>query len=386
MHQGFLMPSTASNPDFARFRDLLRQHGAAAADGRTCLAADGRYELVYVPFHHVNRAARLAIVGITPGTTQIARSYDSVQQSLRAGLAEEETLVRAKAAAAFGGQMRQNLYRMLDHLRIPTLFGAARAADLWGNNAAILECTSVVPHAAFRAGKMFAGSFDEILGSSMLRFCFEDAFVPSLKMTGPETLFVALGPTPLAALNWCVAKGHLRPEQVLGALAHPSKGSGSQVDVYLGARAADDLHENDPVRRRAPWLQAAAARMRAAVEARLAGLTPPIVSKVPPVEAAPATATTAPVRPELDRPVPTPGALDGIHAFVSRGRRKGAVLRPHVQDGTYIVSHTRYEADYIRVPLHEPLAPYLAKGLKLRMSAPAIAPSLVTPDSIRGWR
>jgi len=32
----------------------------------------------------------------------------------------------------------------------------------------------VVPHAAFKSGKMFAGSFDDVMRSRLLRECFED--------------------------------------------------------------------------------------------------------------------------------------------------------------------------------------------------------------------
>ncbi len=87
-----------------------------------------------------------------------------------------------------------------------------------------------------------------------------------------------------------------------------------------------------------------------------------------------------PTAPSLT-PSPPP---TGLHALVSRGPHAGIVLRPHVQDGFHIVSPTKYKADYIFVPIDEPLEPYLTRGLKLRMSAPNIAPSLIMPASIRG--
>lgn len=60
------------------------------------------------------------------------------------------------------------------------------------------------------------------------------------------------------------------------------------------------------------------------------------------------------------------------------------MLRPHEQDGYYIVSPTRFETDYQWIPLSEPLEPYLKQGLSLRMSAPGVAPSLISPGSILG--
>jgi len=57
---------------------------------------------------------------------------------------------------------------------------------------------------------------------------------------------------------------------------------------------------------------------------------------------------------------------------------------PHERDGFYVVSPDRYEKNYIRVPVGEPLEPFLARGLKLRMSAPGHPSSLIAPTSILG--
>jgi hypothetical protein len=384
--EGVLVLQTQSISAFDRFRDLLRAQGTRAAEGSaTCLASDGRYELVYMPFHHVNRAAKLAVVGITPGPTQRDLAYASVQESLHLGLPDEEIFARAKESAAFGGPMRKNLIRMLDHFRLPRMLGVADSADLWGKDAHLLESTSVVPHAAFKGGAMFAGSFQEVMASPVLRACFEADFVLSLGALQPDTLFIALGPTPLAALDWCVQRKLLAAEQVLGAFAHPSAGAGTQIDVYLGARKVEDLHENDPVRRRAPWLRQAYERMNASVGGRLGRVA---FDAPRPVEVTEPRATerTIPKKKVVTKIVNAQTEVAGIHAFVSRGPNKGLVLKPHIQDGCYIVSPTRFEADYIRVSLSEPVGKYLAQGLKLRMSCPSFAPSLISPASIRGWR
>ena len=75
-----------------------------------------------------------------------------------------------------------------------------------------------------------------------------------------------------------------------------------------------------------------------------------------------------------------------LEAVVSRGPNKGTMLSPHLQNDTYIVSVTRYEKDYIRVRSVDEIIPYLQKGFSLRMSAPKLAPSLINPKSINGWR
>ncbi len=108
------------------------------------------------------------------------------------------------------------------------------------------------------------------------------------------------------------------------------------------------------------------------------------------VASAPMAATepktqAASVEPNPKR-VPPPAQSDptGLHAVISRGANIGAILLPHVQNGAYIVSRSRFETDYIRVPLDEPLEPWLVLGCKLRMSVAGHAPSLIAPASIRG--
>ncbi|MGV1758854.1 hypothetical protein ACQZ6F_19220 [Rhizobium sp. A22-96] len=75
-----------------------------------------------------------------------------------------------------------------------------------------------------------------------------------------------------------------------------------------------------------------------------------------------------------------------LHAFVSRGANKGQIIFPHVhQGGTYVVSKTRFEDDYIHVSDPSEILSWLEKGYGLRMSNPeegVTAPSLIAPQSI----
>lgn len=373
---------------------ICRDGGAAARRADTLVGASGQHKVFYMPFGHVERNARLVIVGITPGTTQLEMAYEKVHELHRRGMPRDEVFRAVKAHAAFGGPMRQNLVRMLRHFNFAGLLGVTDEADLWGSASHLVHSTSVVPHAAFKGDKMFNGSFQEVLASPALRESFERDFVGELALLPADAVFVALGPTPLGALDHCVERGLLPTERVLGALAHPSAGAGTQVDVYLGERDPETLDPRDPVRGRVPRLLENAARMRTAVAA-LGGRSIPVAA---PRAATPAVASSAP-SPEHPAPVrsirvaPIPngappvgaGPNGHLHAMVSRGPKAGTMLRPHVHaDGCHVVSPTRFEADYIRVSADQPLEDYLRRGLKLRMSAPGIAPSLISPGSIRG--
>ena len=72
-----------------------------------------------------------------------------------------------------------------------------------------------------------------------------------------------------------------------------------------------------------------------------------------------------------------------LKAYVKRGPNTGTELAPHLhKDGFYVASKTRFEKDYVRVTSIEELAKLIKEGLSIRMSAPGIAPGLISPASI----
>lgn len=79
--------------------------------------------------------------------------------------------------------------------------------------------------------------------------------------------------------------------------------------------------------------------------------------------------------------------MSNLYAIVKRGKAIGTILTPHTHgDGSFVVSTTRYEKDYIRVWHEADLPAWIGKGYKLRMSNPSVknhrAPSLIIPASI----
>lgn len=73
-----------------------------------------------------------------------------------------------------------------------------------------------------------------------------------------------------------------------------------------------------------------------------------------------------------------------IFARVSRGTQLGEIVTPHLHDdGTYVVSYTRFERDYMRVSSLEEFAAKIREGMKGRMSSPNVkGPRLFSSASI----
>ena len=248
---------------FVRYADDLKRLGASGV-GKPELELErrGKYLLQYTPFEHLNKGAKLVIVGITPGPNQLELAYDVAQKLLQAGRSEDEILADVKKAGAFvGPAMRPNLLKMLRHFRFEKILGIDDAESLWGKDAGLLHSTSVIPHAAFKItkseNKMFAGNFEEVMKSGLLRECFVNCFVPSIREMNQNAFYVSLGQCPQAALQWCVEEGYLRQEQVLGAFCHPSTNGGSAPSYYLREVSREELSPKDPVRNRCDWLDSA---------------------------------------------------------------------------------------------------------------------------------
>jgi hypothetical protein len=76
-----------------------------------------------------------------------------------------------------------------------------------------------------------------------------------------------------------------------------------------------------------------------------------------------------------------------LFATVSRGRKAGMRLLPHLfQDNRYHVQLGK-QGPYIPVPDYREIPSYLANGYSLLMSSrdDSQRPTLISPRSVRGW-
>ena len=86
---------------------------------------------------YVNSKAKVVIVGITPGNSQMSGSRDRL--SLR----------EIKRKYAFAGSMRPNLINMLDHIGINKLIGIKSCRSLWEQDFDEVDMTSLLKDAVY---------------------------------------------------------------------------------------------------------------------------------------------------------------------------------------------------------------------------------------------
>lgn len=62
----------------------------------------------------------------------------------------------------------------------------------------------------------------------------------------------------------------------------------------------------------------------------------------------------------------------------TRGKTQGQICTPHRQnDGTYVVSKTRFAKDYVFVHTADEIIEHVKQGFSVRMSTGTVAPSLI---------
>ena len=87
-----------------RFSTPLAQMGEAGVGNSIfSLGTESRYQLQYIPFEHINRDARLVVVGITPGMNQLRLAYEAAKVGLNANWWNDKALKYIKQQGAFGG-------------------------------------------------------------------------------------------------------------------------------------------------------------------------------------------------------------------------------------------------------------------------------------------
>lgn len=121
----------------------------AALRGDLLVHRDDHVTMYYAPFDFVNEGARLAVVGVTPGPTQMVEALASARDDLRANKPALQALERVKARASFKG-MRKVLASWLDELGLDERLEVESCAKLFDpRGLPLLHTTSAIRYPTF---------------------------------------------------------------------------------------------------------------------------------------------------------------------------------------------------------------------------------------------
>ncbi len=194
--------------------------------------------MVYAPFDHVNRAARIAIVGMTPGRFQAANALRAAQEALGAAQSVELAAEKAKVFGSFSGEpMRGNLVRMLDLIGVAKLLGVRSTASLWSSNSALVHFTSALRYPVFVDGQNWSGQPD-MVRTPRLRAWLETYTGTELALLR-DAVIVPLGSKVASAMHHLARQGLIDGRHILEGLPHPSGANAERIAYFLGNKPSN---------------------------------------------------------------------------------------------------------------------------------------------------
>lgn len=220
--------------DAIRHLDLAAVATAGDIPENFLLAQDGRYRSYYIPFESVNRAARVVVVGISPGFVQWKNAMRETQRQMALGASTQEVLRAARQAGAFSGAIRPNFVALLDAIGVQRWLGIASCASLFDLDADLVHIGAILRHPVFVDGKNYSGTpampRHAFLREETLRyFAHESALLP-------DALYIPMGASVSEGLDWLAGQGVLRAGRILHGLPHPSGANAERVAYFLGKK------------------------------------------------------------------------------------------------------------------------------------------------------
>lgn len=224
----------------AHFADTIRSIDFASircADdipSSLLLAQQGTLSSYYIPFDTVNLAARVVIVGITPGFSQWRSATAEAQRQLLQGASETAAALAAKKTGAFSGAMRPNLVALLNEIGLQRWLGIADCASLFAADAGLVQMTSILRHPVFVKGTNYNGA-PNMVRTPFLQQQMMDWFAQEAAQLN-HPLYIPLGGKVADGLLWLARQGVLPESHVLSGLPHPSGASMERILYFLGKK------------------------------------------------------------------------------------------------------------------------------------------------------
>lgn len=187
--------------------------------------------IYYVPYEYVNANAKVMIIGITPGFTQMELAIRSTRDDLNNGVPHHLIDQRAKKAASFAGSMRKNLIEMLNQIGLPAALGIECSALLFEDLRDMLHTTSVIRYPVFIKSKNYTGYSPSILKTEVLFHYAETILLPEL-LAVEGALIIPLGKSVSEVLAHFVNEGYVDKERCLFEMPHPSGANGHRKSQF----------------------------------------------------------------------------------------------------------------------------------------------------------
>lgn len=208
--------------------------------------ASGPVKVYYAPFEYINPSARIVLVGITPGPTQMVNANNEARRVLLAGKSSGDAIQAAKSVGAFSGEpLRSNLVNQLNHWGFHKWLGLGDSAELFSTARHLVQTTSLLRYPVFVNDDDYRGAPDMTRHPILRKYLLENfaAEVEQLK----DAVFVGLGPLVQKVVGRLGQEGVINTDRVIGGMLHPSGNCTYRINYLIGDRSAPVPHATNPV-------------------------------------------------------------------------------------------------------------------------------------------
>ncbi len=202
--------------------------------------------IFYAPFEHINKNAKIALIGITPGKSQMVRACRAAKQAALNGTSVEQAVSDVKKHASFNdktGRMRENLYNEIDDWCIPEAIGAISGNSLFHEDWHLVHTTSVLKYPVFKGGENYEGGSPKIMSHSITKEMVYEIFVPELNRI-PDAWLFPLGPKVSEVISRLQKELKLK-NKVFHGMMHPSTNNNYRFDYLLGDRSGSEPYRTN---------------------------------------------------------------------------------------------------------------------------------------------
>jgi len=199
--------------------------------------ADDRFRIFYSPFDWFNPSARVIILGITPGWTQMEIACRTARGAIRSGAAPDAVCREAKLHGSFAGPMRANLVKMLDDIGLPEPLGLASSSELFGSARNLLHTASAIRYPVFKGDSNYTGNGPRPAKSALLMKIVRNVLVPELAAVA-NALIVPLGKSVEEVLEVLGRENLVQPGRWLSGFPHPSGANGHRARLFTEHRSS----------------------------------------------------------------------------------------------------------------------------------------------------
>lgn len=243
-------PSLLTDPQLAKRVSAFRSTAPEARpQAEFLLWEDHRSGMsqFYAPFEYMNPSAKLILLGITPGKTQMNRALGEAGKALRSGQPVEDAMRVVKREASFcGSPMRENAIRLLDFLGYQRMLGISSCQSLWGRDDHLVHFTSVLRNPVFTSGEKrenYTGKSPSLVRSALLMKRVTEDLVPELAAISADAVIVPLGSSVAEVVRHLQQRGLIRQrlkmfEGQMVAPPHPSPANNELINLLLDPECA----------------------------------------------------------------------------------------------------------------------------------------------------